>query len=414
MTRHATHGNGAWWVFTLVTGMLWLGFVLHSSGGAGLVLGKYSPAYAAFLALSTAGWLGALILAWRRKTQLPALLKSSLGSIGITLIIAALILPPAYLYLYRRYLDAEVFTTVDAKAHSFFQIEQAPEPPAAEDALRVLCLGGSSTYGPRLERDQTYPALLEKKLSAQLGRKVSVHNAGVPWHTSLHSLLRYVTRLDDWKPHVVIVMHSFNDIFQASEGRLTSGHFRDDYGHFFGALGERVNREDRFNARLGAVLGEHWLMRTWYSDLRPAHAPKAMGRVDLLKPLPAYRRHLGELMRRIRQDGAHAILLTEPYLYRNDLSAADRKNLFYGYYYRDYAQVPAIAEQRAAMDRFNAAALEVARTAGATAYDLEAALPNSPEFLYDDVHYTIVGAKRVAELIADQIPWKEMTTNDTP
>ncbi len=405
MSHRARHGIRAWWVLAVVTGVVWLGFVLHTSGGTGRVLGKYSPGYATFIALLTTGWIGALALAWRRQAGLPTLLKATLASLGITLLIAALILPAAYLYLHQRHLDREVFTPVDAKAHSFFQIEEAPDPPVADGALRVLCLGGSSTYGPRLERGQTYPALLEKKLSVRLGRKVSVLNAGVPWHTSLHSLLRYVTRYSDWKPHVVIVMHSFNDIFQSSEGRLTSGHFRDDYGHFFGALGERVNRRDEFNHALGKALGDHWLARTWYSDLRSTPRETTRQTVNLLRPLSAYSRHLGELLRRIRQDGAQAIVLSEPYLYRDDLTVQERKGLFYGFYYRDYARVPAIAEQRAAMDRFNATALETARTQGALAYDLEAALPNDFSLLYDDVHYTAAGAERVAELLARNLPW---------
>ena len=402
--------NLSWLMVALVSTIVWAGFVLHTSSGDGLLLGKYSGSYAGLLVFLTVVWLGLNSWTWRQGRALSARLRGFSVSIGITLLLAALILPGTYIYLHQRSLERDVFGPMKPDAHSFFQMDLTPNPPAElPDALRVLALGGSTTWSTALERSQAYPAVLQRLLAqAWPGRRVEVMNAGVPWQNSFHSLLRYVGRFSEWKPHVVIVMHAFNDIFQASEGRLTSGAFRTDYGHFFGALGNRVNPTDRLANMLGNALSNNWLARTWYSDLSGPVETPALKTVDLMKPLPSFRRNLTRIIHRVRQDGAQIILATQPYLYRENMPEEERKNLFYDYYYKDYAVVPSIAEQQSAMDAFNAAVRGIARGSNVTLVDLERAVPKSPEWMYDDVHYTVAGAQKVAEEFVAQVPWGQV------
>jgi hypothetical protein len=200
-------------------------------------------------------------------------------------------------------------------------------------------------------------------------------------------------------------MHAFNDIYQTSEGRLAVGEFRFDYGHFFGALGQRVNPRDQFRNQLRNAITHNWLTRTWYSDLRGEEPRSEKAKVDLIRALPSFRRNLEALEKRVRQDGAHFVLATQPFLYRPDLSAEERDSLFYNYYYRDYAIVPTVEQQLAAMRRFNEATRSIAARLGSTLVDLEYHLPKTFEFLFDDVHYTIDGAKRVASIFAKNVPW---------
>jgi hypothetical protein len=402
--------NMPWLLVATLSTLFWLGFVFHTSSGPNLLLEKYSRTYLIFLALLTIVWLATLISTWSRRDRLGGYLDAALAPIAFTALLAALIIPPAYIYLHHQSLQRHVFAPLGPDAHAFFQLEKAPSPPAVplREGLRVLTLGGSTTYGSRLDRSQTYPARLEELIRAEHpGRTIDVLNAGVPWHTSMHSLLRYVAIYSDWKPHVVLVMHAFNDIFQASEGRLTSGTFRDDYGHFFGALGERVNPEDRLADGLTRFFRNNWLARTWYSDFREPIATPVRPNVDLLRALPSFQRNLDALHSRIVQDDGILVLLTQPYLYGEQMSSATRSALFYDFYYKDYATVPTWQQQRAAMDRFNDAIRTFAVSRKAPFVDLEAALPKSTELLYDDVHYTSDGAAEVASIIAGALPWSE-------
>ena len=46
--------------------------------------------------------------------------------------------------------------------------------------FRIVCLGGSNTYGPEVNDDETYPAQLERELNGLGPRRYEVWNAGVP------------------------------------------------------------------------------------------------------------------------------------------------------------------------------------------------------------------------------------------
>ena len=393
----------SWLIIAIVTTAVWGGLVFHSSHGDDLILGRYTISYGLLLLVATLAWVGINILAYKRRQSLGGILSS----IGVTLLLAMVILPPVYIYLQQQSLEQHVFSPIKPEAHAFFQLEKAPPlPESIPDAYRILVLGGSTTYGSKLERNEAYPAVLESLLREHYpDRPIQVFNAGVPWHTSMHSLLRYVSRFSDWKPHLVIVLHAFNDIFQTSEGKLSSGTYRSDYGHFFGALGNRVNPKNQFSDLVGSALTNNWLARTLYSDFRDAPEEKPRMQVDLTRSLPAFQRNLQQLIHRVTQDGARLVLATQPYLYHDDMSAAERDSLFYPYYYRDYAVVPTIAEQTAAMDTFNATVRELSSHPGIMLVDLEQSLPKADEWMYDDVHYTVPGAASVARIIFDQLPW---------
>ena len=399
----------SWLITVIVTTAVWGGLVFHSSHGDDLILGRYTTSYGLLLLVATVAWVGINIWAYKRRQSLGGIL----ASIGITLLLAMVILPPVYIYLQQQSLDQRVFAPIKPEAHAFFQIEKAPPlPEPLPDAYRILVLGGSTTYGSRLERSEAYPAVLESLLREHYpDRPIQVFNAGVPWHTTMHSLLRYVSRFSDWKPHLVIVMHAFNDIYQTSEGKLSSGIYRSDYGHFFGALGERVNPKNHFRDLVHSTLTKNLLARTLYSDFRDAPEEKLRTKVDLTRSLPTFRRNLQQMSRRITQDGARLVLATQPYLYHDGMTAEERDSLFYAYYYRDYAIVPSIAEQIAAMDTFNATVRELAGHPDIILVDLEHSVPKSSEWMYDDVHYTVPGAAGVARVLFDRLPWDELLSD---
>ena len=399
----------SWLIIAIFTTAVWGGLVFHSSHGDDLILGHYSTSYGLLLLAATAAWAGINIWAYKRRQSLGGILVS----VGITLMLMMVVFPPAYIYLHHRNLEKQIFTPIKPEAHAFFQIDLTPPlPDPLPGAYRILVLGGSTTYGSRLKRSEAYPAVLESLLREYYpDRPVQVVNAGVPWHTTMHSLLRYVGRFSDWKPHIVIVLHAFNDIFQASEGKLSNGTYRSDYGHFFGALGNRVNPKDQFRDLVEAVLTENWLARTLYSDFRDAPKAPPRGKVDLMRSLPAFRRNLQQIIHRVTQDGAQIVLATQPYLYNDDMTVDEHDSLFYDYYYGDYAIVPPVAEQITAMDSFNTTIRELAIHPDIMLVDLEQSVPKSSEWLYDDVHYTISGAAGVARVFFNQLPWDELLSN---
>jgi len=81
--------------------------------------------------------------------------------------------------------------------------------------LRVLCLGGSTTYGSTVPSpDQAYPARLEALLRADPPAgytDVEVINAGLTWGTSAEILTHYHFKFHYYQPDIVIINTGGND-----------------------------------------------------------------------------------------------------------------------------------------------------------------------------------------------------------
>ena len=82
-----------------------------------------------------------------------------------------------------------------------------------EGAFRILCLGGSSTYGHGPSCDEaTWPARLEQHLEGATGREIEVVNAGCQGYSTHESLINLALRGVDLNPDVVLVYHGINDV----------------------------------------------------------------------------------------------------------------------------------------------------------------------------------------------------------
>lgn len=91
--------------------------------------------------------------------------------------------------------------------HGFRGPELEPESPSK---VRVILLGGSTTFGTGLDEDsQTIAAHLEALLS-----NTEVVNAGVVGYQSGQELAHYVKDLADLRPDTVIALNGWNDFSQ--------------------------------------------------------------------------------------------------------------------------------------------------------------------------------------------------------
>ncbi|MEI6277504.1 MAG: SGNH/GDSL hydrolase family protein, partial [Prolixibacteraceae bacterium] len=123
--------------------------------------------------------------------------------------------------------------------HPYLQIL----PPTTADlnkasgkkAIRIFCLGGSTTAWKN-SKNVGWPESLEKELRQFYhSDSIFVFNFGIPWYTTLHTLINFETNLRQHKPDVIIVMHNINDFLQNADfSYLSNGSFRQDYGHFLG------------------------------------------------------------------------------------------------------------------------------------------------------------------------------------
>jgi lysophospholipase L1-like esterase len=86
--------------------------------------------------------------------------------------------------------------------------------PKPRGQYRIVCMGGSTTYGDKIkEHFMSYPSLLEKELKLRGYDNVKVINAGVQGWSSLESLINFELRILDLEPDLIIVLHGINDVF---------------------------------------------------------------------------------------------------------------------------------------------------------------------------------------------------------
>lgn len=265
-----------------------------------------------------------------------------------------------------------------------------PAVPKPEGVQRVICVGGSTTYGMFVTRDHlTWPARCEETLHARGHATVEVWNAGVPAWDARTSMTNLELRLFDLAPDVVIVCHVYNDV---------------------------VANHDPSYPRLAALeWGDRWSMWT------PLHEHSALYRFvlsrfkspkDALKVkaeslsdvgVEAFRTNLRRLVRRIRERGAKVLLATEPSCYRPTYEESVRDGVpgvveWYG----DLSPLayPALIEGIA---RYNEVVREVARETGAALCDLDRRMPKDVKLFASPVHHTDEGEVHVSGFVADAL-----------
>jgi lysophospholipase L1-like esterase len=301
------------------------------------------------------------------------------------------------------------------------------DPMPSRARYRVLTVGASTTICTHLDDAETWPYLLQERLNAALGPDASwVGNVGRPGHTTPQHVLQ-VAKLLPQHPEIdaVVLLIGIADLLHAliaADGAFQPG----------------PPRPDRKLVRAFAVLpareaGGPWYSRTgigrlvtsvaWRNpDLERATILPGARNVapwrdyrrqagslrerlpDLTRPLRVYARRVGAIVDAARANGVRPLFLTQPTLWGEGLSPAERDLL--------WMEGPPLDRQRAAatyysvaalaegMGRYNERLRQVCRERGV---DLARRPPRDASVFYDDAHFTEEGARQVAEIVAQHL-----------
>ena len=319
---------------------------------------------------------------------------------------------------------------------------RGPEIGRDEEELRVLALGGSATECIYHDDPVTWTAQVGTLLSSRPGaRKVWAGNAGRSGMNSgdhvLHAkhLLAELPRLDAavllvgvndlgaalGKPESYAAMpedldHSLSEkavrrAFFQVPGRLEDSW---DYDASFltkSQIYQLVKRIRRQRTRdLGSVYklqddnGDN--MTRWREHRRTAR--KVLEELPPLEgALATFRANLTAISRIAKARGVPLTLMTQPSLWRADLTPAEQEMLWMGGVGEfqsepghDYYSVAALA---GAMKMFNEVTLEVCREQGLSCVDLATVVPADSKIFYDDCHFGRTGADKIARAVADHL-----------
>jgi len=250
-----------------------------------------------------------------------------------------------------------------------------------DNALRIWCLGGSTTfdiYAP--DDDSTWPARAGTHLQATLpGRSVEVINAGLPGEVlagNADDLRRWAPRV---RPDYVVIYGGPNDLRQAMN-QLRPG-----------PLPDAVPAGMDF--ALARIL-QRWLVP--YRTQAPAWAGRRAGTLDI----DAFRDRVEALVRGAEGMETRPVLATHALFDDPSAPLALRR--------RRLSETCWLLQQEpdGVADTFRRANAMVTRIASAhhlPLADVAAAVPPQPEYWGDSIHFAAAGSDLAGQVVADAI-----------
>ncbi len=94
---------------------------------------------------------------------------------------------------------------------------RAGDVPAAGEAVTILCVGDSHTYGAPLVAEESYPSQLQDRLDAYSQGAYRVINLGIPGINSAMVSHRFEDNLFRFRPDLVILWVGANNIWNEKE-----------------------------------------------------------------------------------------------------------------------------------------------------------------------------------------------------
>ena len=273
--------------------------------------------------------------------------------------------------------------------------------PKPDGVFRIVALGGSTTFGHALAADETWPAQLQRLLREQ-NPQVEVVNLGAPGYYSLDSVVNLATHGLPHEPDMVIVYHGINDaiirMFQDTEcysGDTPLYGFGMDRG-IWQYEADALPPSALYRV-LAVALG-------WMGD--PANISGRMRHTGLCPPEPqnispldnllqhpptVFARNMRSIAGLAQAAGAEVVFSTFAW----DVAAAENALAENPELYQTQAMLTGIVDQNAVLQN-------IADKQGALLVDLAAEMDadTGPYFQGDQVHQTVEGAYRQAEVYA--------------
>ena len=432
------------WLPRLTTACLFLaalGFLLHTSPEP-RVLGKYSGGYVIFLA----GLFLAVIPALHCLARFCAVAHELSWSSGKRVLVRpwqkltaiAVLASCAYLSA-----NAVIDHVLQRKAlgfnpnifHPYLQNSPTPNDPQLhvnrwgfrgddinvrkeDDVFRVFVFGGSTVYCGTVPYEQTHCRVLEKRLRAAYPHyRIEVQNLGAEWHATEHDTIKLLFLAQDFSPDLAITFHAINDLVRSlSPDMFAEGPYWPDYRHYYGAAANLATHGAKTPLLIRAATGY------WCSDLRfdkmRLNGPDGQGikgmralfypkareiEIRDWNSLPAFERNLRDFVEIARAKGIEVLLATQPSLYRDDLTPAERQLLGFPLSHYFDGQRASLHSMVDGMRQFNDATRRIAGAGSIELVDLDERMPKTTDYLYDDVHYTKAGNELIGNAFADAI-----------
>lgn len=258
---------------------------------------------------------------------------------------------------------------------------RGPEPD--DSNFKIYTVGGSTTECSLLADDKTWSSQLLKRLNGHEGKQVWLNNAGLDGSSTYGHQVLLEEHLIKLKPEMVMFLVGVNDLFQTS---YSTG---DDFFQKIPKYSWRkwMNRSELVSfllnfyrsqvtkSRKVGHFGIEEIPELSKSDIENR-------RIKHRNAQPEYVTRLNKLIETCRNAGIEPVLITQP------------------------IRIVSSSQKTADIDIYNETTKLVALASNVQLVDLAGSLETSSNYFYDEMHYTINGADRVAEIIFTHLKLK--------
>jgi hypothetical protein len=285
------------------------------------------------------------------------------------------------------------------------------------DVIRIFCIGASTTQQITQETADTWCGLLQSHLERKY------QDSGFRFETAAYGgggekavdaaryIVEYIDRID---PDIVVTLLGVNDM-AFTDGQKIALHSPESIQSGSGqSLKDYLRQYSQIRRRY------HWikLKRTIdsgevivrFNDQLPRLRSelKAMPYTENLQrdpdPIDAFAGVIEWIAQSLEDKGIALILMGQPTLWDQSMSPAALETLWFGYALSGSMIRTAPELMLEQMTRYNSEQGRVAQAHGNTRYvDLDALIPKSLDFYFDDCHFTDLGSVAVAEAVSSTL-----------
>lgn len=280
------------------------------------------------------------------------------------------------------------------------------DPPAEwKEYHTIVAIGGSTTQCFYLDDAKTWPYLLQLKLQ-KCRIKAWVGNAGVSGHSTRAHLLFAREILPKIHPEVALVLCGINDLWYSL----------DDHSKNIETTPEKVGWKHKVlgfsrlvqivflwkiilwdrTVVLGRTANANFTYTPLKNELKLSGSPE-----EILPSLVSYRTNLHSLIEEFRRQRIQPVFITQPVLY--DTTSYWKKFNGWEYNFNNRKGELSAATYASMVFQFNETLRNVCGEQHVELIDAEKEIPHTTEYFYDLMHFTELGAQRLADIVAERM-----------
>ncbi len=263
-----------------------------------------------------------------------------------------------------------------------------PRPPKT---VRLVCFGGSTTFGTGCPRDdQTYPQLLARALNEKSSdQKIEILNAGVPGYRTTESIIN-LNKFSKNEVDIALLYHAINDIVRGDDGKFYSEPLQHS---------RPPSRVERYRRRMRSSLFEVLISKIVGSEEKKIR--KGTGLLQYPNIDEGFETNLKSWVQLCHKKGIVPVLLTFETRLKPNLNEEQKDELLAGPIFKIY--FPTYSQMAEALKKYNQIIRKVAESEGVALIDLEGKIPYSKENWIDFCHLNARGTRLMVDLIRNEV-----------